>query len=175
MGLAEKLGRFVPNNFKKPLTPGSYDEFVNALCTHDVSRIVAVPGRKALFRTGSVDLGEDGVAYEYNIAFDSTSSTGRKINYYYPCTQKFLDNPDYHYAHGGKMRGERLIRDLEEAYSLTTIVTADVKLQELQQMFPGCTTELRDADKIFTQEDYEELRRVAQRRQIRPWDPIATP
>lgn len=169
MHFIERFGNFIPDNLKPPIAPISYADFVNTLRTENATRVTAVPGRKTLFRTGS-DIGEDGAHYEYNITFNARGQGGRRINYYYPCIQKFLDNPDFQYAHGGKMRGERLIHDLEEAYSLTTIVTADTKLQEIQRMLPDCTVELTDADRTFTQEDLEELRREAQQRQIRPWD-----
>ena len=50
------------------------------------------------------------------------------------------------------------------------MVTADTKLQEIKQAVPGCITVLRDSDKTFTDEDFAELRREAQRLQIRPWE-----
>ncbi len=169
MGLSERLSRFVPEGLKTPIKPTTYSEFVDALTYVNVRRLVAVPGRKILLRKGS-EIGEVGAHYEYNITFDGNGERGRRVNYYHPCVQKYLDNPDYNYIHGGKIKAERLIHDLAEAYALTTIVTADSKLQELQTIFPDCIMELRDADRTFTQDDFEELRREAQQRQIRPWD-----
>ncbi len=169
MGVRETLGKFVPESLKPPIQPSTYDAFLETLRAQNAKQVTAIPGKKTLLVTEEDEgFGEDGAYYEYNITFNAIGRRGRKVDYYHSCARKFLDNPDYINKYGGKMGAERLIHTLEEAYLITTFVTA-AKLEEIEEMIPGCQTKLQDATKVFTAEDFEELQRLAQQLQIRPW------
>ncbi len=165
----KELERLIPDTLKPPIMTRSLEEFLETLKAQGAVWVTATPGRKTLLETESEGVGVDGAQYEYNITFTAKDRRGRKIELYYPCSEKFLDNPDYINAQGGRFGARRLTEELEERYLLTTFVTADALLRQIEEKLPGCQTALQDADKVFSDEDYAELRLRAEKEHIRPW------
>lgn len=170
MAKGEGIGRFVPDKLKPEIKATSFEGFISELQTHASSTVEATPKKTTLFVTGASRSNPGGGHYSYDIDF-SGKGNGRRIGYHHVCAEKFLDNPDYIAERGGgKLGFAKTTERLDELYMLTTFVTADTMLTQIKEAIPYCQTQIKDADKVFTVEDYRDLHEVAEQQQLRPWE-----
>lgn len=169
MGLKDRISGYVPESLRTPLKPVSYDGFLETLQEQQARRVTANPNRRVLVRKRDPETGASATGWQYYVAFEGVGRQGRRISYDLPCADRVSQDVDSRNHFGGKMLGENLVLSLEEAWLMTTYVTADTLLTGIREQMPQCETVLMDGGKPFTPDEYDDLRARAREGHIRPW------
>lgn len=168
--IIDRLSGHVPDSLRTPLKPVSYGGFLATLQEQQARRVTANPNRKVLARRRDPVTGASAIGWQYYVAFEGVGRQGRRISYDLPCADRVSQDADDTNLFGGRMLGENLALGLEEAWLMTTYVTADTLLTGIRGQMPQCEIVLMDGGKPFTPDQYEDLRARAQKGHIRPWN-----
>lgn len=169
-GFKDRLTGYVPDSLRPPIKPESYYDFLAAMQEQQARRVTATPGRKRLTRQVDPETGASATGWRYQVVFDGVGRQGRRIRYELACADRVSQDVDRRNNFGGRIVGEGVVLGLEEAWLMTTYVTADILLAEIGKQIPQCETVLMNGGKPFTPDQYQDLRARAQQDHIRPWN-----
>lgn len=169
-GFKDRLTGYVPDSLRPPIKPESYDGFLVTLQELGAKRVAATPDRKRLTRQVDPETGASATGWGYQVVFDGVGRQGRRVRYELECAYRVSQDVDRRNNFGGRIVGENAVLTLEEAWLMTTFVTADILLAEIGKQIPQCETVLMNGGKPFTPDQYQDLRARAQQDHIRPWN-----
>ena len=161
-GFKDRLIGLAPESLKPPIKPETYDGFLATLQELGAKRVAATPGRKRLTNQVDPDTGASATGWGYQVVFDGVGRQGRRIRYELDCAYRVSQDVDRRNNFGGRIVGEGVVLGLEEAWLMTTYVTADTLLNGIKEQMPQCETALMNSGKPFTADQYQDLRAQAQ-------------